>query len=133
MLEGGERLLERLLELGLDHLAHVREAHLRGGVAELAELALELLAVLLGDEPDVEEAHDLPELHRGALHRPERRDDLLGGLEVAALERSPRALVRAAHVRGTRAQVAGGLPGRQPRHARGAGDARGRDAVLGHG
>ena len=43
--------------------------------------------MLLGHEPDVEEAHHLPELHRRALHRPERGDDLLGGLEVAALER----------------------------------------------
>ena len=72
LVELGEDLAQRRLELGLDHLAHVGEAHLRRRVAQLAELALELLAVLLGHEPDVEEAHHLPELHRRALHRPER-------------------------------------------------------------
>ena len=92
----GEHLVERRLELGLDHLAHVVEAHLRGGVAQLAELALELLAVLLGHEADVEERHHLPELHRRALHRPQRGDDLLGRLDVAPLERRLAAsLVRA--------------------------------------
>ena len=87
VVELGEVLLQRPAELGLDHLAHVGEAHLRRGVAQRAELALELLAVLLGHEPDVEEAHDLPELHRRALHRPQRGDDLLGRLEVPALQR----------------------------------------------
>ena len=57
LVELGEDLAERRLELGLDHLAHVGEAHLRRRVAQLAELALELLAVLLGHEADVEEAH----------------------------------------------------------------------------
>ena len=131
-IERREHVLDAVSELGLDHLAHVRVADLRRLVAQLAELALEVLAVLLGHEPDVEKAHDLAELHRRALHRPQRRDDLLGGLEVAALERGPRALVRAPDVRGPGAQVAGRLPGGQPRHTRGAGDAGGRDAVLGH-
>ena len=61
------------------------------------ELALELLAVLLGDEADVEERHHLAELHRRALHRPEHGDDLLGGLDLAAGERrvgSPRRRAR---------------------------------------
>ena len=113
VLEGRERLLHRLLELGLDHLAHVREAHLRRRVAQLAELALELLAVLLGHEADVEEAHDLPELHRGALHRPERGDDLLGGLEVAALERLVAALLACAP--GSSRGCRGGAPPGRPR------------------
>ena len=76
------------------------------GVAQRAELALELLAVLLGHEPDVEEAHHLPELHRRALHRPERGHDLLGGLEVAALERGALALVGSRQVRRVRAELA---------------------------
>ena len=114
-LERREDLLDRLVELGLDDLLHVREADLRRRVAQLAELALELLAVLLGHEPDVEEAHDLPELHRRALHRPERRDDLLGRLEVAALERRLLALVAAAEVGRARAEVARGLARRRGR------------------
>ena len=59
----------------------------RRRVAQRRELALELLAVLLGHHADVEERQHLPDLHRGALHRPERGDDLLGRLDLAALER----------------------------------------------
>ena len=92
---GGDRLLvelvehvaQALLELLLDHLAHVLEGDRGRRVAQRGQLALELLAVLLGHEPDVEERHHLPDLHRGALHRAQRVDDLLGGLDVAALER----------------------------------------------
>ena len=129
----GEDLVQRLLELGLDHLAHVVEAHLRRRVAQRAELALELLAVLLGHEPDVEEAHHLAELHRRALHRPQRGDDLLGRLDVAALERLLACPARSG--RGSPpACRAGAPPGRRraPRPAR-CGDPRGRDPVLRHG
>ena len=94
-------------------LAHVGEAHLRRRVAQLAELALELLAVLLGHEADVEERHHLPELHRRALHRPQRGDDLLGRLEVAALERLLLALVVARQVAVARAELARGLARRE--------------------
>ena len=106
--ELGEVLLQRRLELGLDHLAHAGEADLRRRVAQLAELALELLAVLLGHQPDVEEAHHLPELHRRALHRPERGHDLLGGLDVAALERGAACPPRSA--RGSSRACRGGAP-----------------------
>ena len=89
LVEVVEHVLERLVELLLDHLAHVLEVDRRGGVSERRELALELLPVLLGHYPDVQERHHLPDLHRGALHRPERGDDLLGGLDVAALRARP--------------------------------------------
>ena len=79
-----EDLVERLVVLLLDDLLHVLEGDLRRRVAQLGELGLELLAVLLGDQADVEERHHLAELHRRALHRPQRGDDLLGGLELAA-------------------------------------------------
>ena len=88
--------------------------------------------MLLRHEPDVEEAHHLAELHRRALHRPQRGDDLLGRLEVAALERRLAALLDRAEVGRARAEVARRLPGREARHARGPGDARGRYPVLGH-
>ena len=84
---------------------------LRRRVAQLAELALELLAVLLGHQADVEERHHLPELHRRALHRPQRGDDLLGGLELAALERRLLAPPRRGR-RWPRACRAGARPGR---------------------
>ena len=87
LVELGERLLQRLAHLLLDHLAHVLEGHLRRGVAQLGELLLELLAVVLGHQADVEEREHLAELHRGALHRAEHLHDLLGGLDVALLER----------------------------------------------
>src|SRR5215210_345545 len=123
LVELGERVAELLAELGLHDLAHVGEAHLRRGVAQLAQLALELLPVLLGDEADVEERHHLAELHRGALHRPERRDDLLGGLDVAALERLLLALLVAGQVRRRRAELAGGLTRREAGHPGRAGEA----------
>ena len=69
--------------------------------------------MLLGHEPDVEEAHHLPELHRRALHRPQRGDDLLGGLQVAALERLVAALLGAGEVGRARAELTRRLAGRQ--------------------
>ncbi len=116
LVERVERLGEVLAEVGLDDLAHVVEADLRRRVAQLAELALELLAVLLGHQADVEERHHLAELHRRALHRPQRGDDLLGGLEVAALERRLLALVRARDVR--RSACRAGAPPGRPRGCR---------------
>ena len=50
LVELREGLLQRLAHLLLDHLAHVLEGHLRRGVAQLGELLLELLAVLLGHQ-----------------------------------------------------------------------------------
>ena len=82
--EGLEDLVERLVVLLLEDLLHVLEGDLRRRVAQLGELGLELLAELLGDQADVEERHHLAELHRRALHRPQRGDDLLGGLDLAA-------------------------------------------------
>ena len=93
-----EHVADALVELLLDHLAHVLEGDRRGGVAQRAELSLELLAVLLGHEADVEERHHLADLHRRALHRSERGDDLLGGLDVPALERGVAAVLGAADI-----------------------------------
>ena len=81
--EGLEDHVERIVVLLLEDLLHVLERDLRRRVAQLGELGLELLAELLGDQADVEERHHLPELHRRALHRPQRGDDLLGRLELA--------------------------------------------------
>ena len=125
--EGLEDVLDALAVLGLDDLAHVLEGDLRRGVAQLGELGLELLAVLLGHEADVEERHHLAELHRRALHRPERRDDLLGGLELALGQRALLALVAARDVRRARAHLLGGRRGGQPPDLRRAAQTRGRD------
>ena len=80
---------------------------LRRGVAQLGQLGLELLAELLGHQADVEERHDLAELHRRALHRPQRGDDLLGRLDLAAGHRVLRGLLVARQVR----RAGGGLLG----------------------
>ena len=125
-----EDLADGLAVLGLDDLAHVLEGDLRRGVAQLGELGLKLLAVLLGHEADVEERHHLAELHRRALHRPERRDDLLGGLELALGRRALLALVGARDVRRARAHLLGGRRGRQPPDLRRTAQTRGRDRVL---
>ena len=85
-----------LPETSLDLLGHLLPWNVGGTVLERRELALELLPVLLRHEPDVEERHHLADLHRGALHRAERGDDLLGRLDVAALQGSLGSLLGAA-------------------------------------
>ena len=111
-------------------LAHVLERDRRRGVAKLGQLLLELLAVLLADEPHVQEGQDLAELHRGALHRPERRDDLLGGLELASGERLLGGLLAARDIGGAGAELLDRLAGRQLADGRRAAHARGRDLVF---
>jgi hypothetical protein len=128
--EGLKDGVQRLLVLALDDLLHVLVGDLRRGVAQFGELGLELLAVLLRDEADVEERHDLAELHRGALHRPQGGDDLLGGLELALGERLLAALVPAGDIRRAGAHLLGRLRRREPPDLRGAADARRRDGVL---
>ena len=102
------------------------------GVAERRELALELLAVLVGHQADVEERQHLPDLHRGALHRPERGHDLLGRLDVARLERGLAALLGAGHVGRAGSRLADRLPRRQPPDPGGTPHAGGGDLVLRH-
>jgi hypothetical protein len=136
LVEVGEDRAELLAVLALDHLAHVLERDVRRGVAERGELGLELLAVLLGHEADVQEAQHLADLHRRALHRPERGDDLLGGLELARAHRGRRGVLVPREVRRPRAHLAHGLPGGQPAELRAPGHPGGRDRVLrapGHG
>ena len=130
LLEGREHLGDRLFQVVLDHAAHLLEGHRRRGVAQLGELALELLAVLLGDEADVEERHHLAELHRRALHRPEHRDDLLGGLQLAARHRLLGGLLAAGDVRRAGAELLDGLARRERGDRRGAARARGRDLLV---
>ncbi len=132
LVELGEQVHELVLELGLDHLAHVVEADVGSGVAQGAELALELVAVLLGDQPDVEEAQDLPELHRRALHRAERGDDLLGRLDVALLERGRLALRRTHDVRRLGGHLPRALARGKPADARRSRDPAGGHLVLSH-
>ena len=128
--EGLEDLVERLVVLLLDDLLHVLEGDLRRRVAQLGELGLELLAVLLGDQADVEERHHLAELHGRALHRPQRGDDLLGGLELALGQRLLGLLVGARQVGRARPGLAHGLAGGQPPDRGRAPQARGRNRVL---
>ena len=114
LLELGKDVAHRLAEFLLDHLAHVLEAHRRGGVAQGGELALELLPVILGDEADVEKRHHLAKLHGRALHRPQCGDDLLSRLDVATLEGRLAALLGARHIGRVGARLADRLPGRKP-------------------
>src|SRR5262249_9644038 len=104
----------------------------RRRVAELGELGLELLAILGRDEADVEERHHLAELHRRALHGPERRDDLLGGLHLALGQRLVGAVLVAGQIRRARAELTRGLLGGEPPDGGGAPQTGGRDRLLGH-
>jgi hypothetical protein len=71
---------EAAAEVGLDDLAHLIEVGGRRGVAQLGQTALEALALTLGHEVEVDRAEDLADLHRRALHLPETRHELVGGL-----------------------------------------------------
>ena len=127
-----EHCSQRRTEVLLDHLAHVLERNRRRGVAQLRELALELLAILLRDEADIHERQHLADLHRGALHRPEHGHDLPGGLDVALLERGRRFLVGAHDVRCMRARPPCGLTGRSRADLRQAPIPAGGHALIGH-
>ena len=61
--------------------------------------------------PEVDEREHLAELHRGALHPAEHRDDLLGRLDLAALERRLRTLLGAGDVGGAGPRLARCLVG----------------------
>ena len=130
LIEGGEDVVDRLFEVILDHLAHLLEGDRRRGVAQLGQLELELLAVLLGHEAHVEEGHHLPELHRGALHRPQRGDDLLGRLELALGHRFLGGLLAARDVGRAGAELLYGLAGGERRDGRRAANTRGRDLLA---
>ena len=132
LVELRERLLQRLAHLLLDHLAHVLEGHLRRGVAQLGELLLELLAVVLGHQAHVEEREHLAELHRGALHRPEHLHDLLGGLHVALLERGRGGLLGPHHVGRLGAGLLHGGGGGRPPDLRQPPVPPGGDSLVGH-
>jgi hypothetical protein len=133
LVEALEQLRDRLFEVLFDDLAHLLEGNRRRGVAQLGQLLLELLAVLLGHEPDVHEGHDLPELHRGALHRAEDGDDLLGGLDLAAGEGLLAGLLAAGDVGGAGAELLDGLRRRQAPHGRRAAHSGCRDLLARHG
>ncbi len=98
VLEVLEQLLAGLVPLLVEHLAHLLPRHRRRLGAQLGELLLVELAVLGRQELGVDERGELADLHRRALHAPERLDHALGGLEVAALERVGGLLGRARQV-----------------------------------
>ena len=69
---------------------HLLERHGRRVVAQRGELLLELLALVLGHEVEVDRREDLADLHRRALHLPELLDELVGHRDrVVALPRRP--------------------------------------------
>src|ERR1019366_3497225 len=72
----------------------------------------------------------LSELHRRALHRPEHRHDLLGGLQLTAREGLLGGLVSARDVGGARAELLYGLAGPERGYRRGATHTRGRGLVV---
>ena len=110
LLELGEELGERLaVVLLLEHLLDLLPGHRRRVGAQLGELLLVDLAVLVGDELGVDEGGELAELHRRALHLAQRADHLQRGLQVALLEPLFAALLGAADVGRLGARVAGAL------------------------
>ena len=73
VLEVLEQLLDGLLPLLLEHLLDLLPRHRRRLAAQRRELLLVELAVLRRQELGVDERGELADLHRRALHRPERR------------------------------------------------------------
>ncbi len=112
--EVGEHAAEPLAQVLLDDLADLAERMGLGGGLELGELALELLAAVLRDEADVDHREGLSELHRGALHRPQHRDQPLRRLDRLAADRLLAGLLAADDV---------GRPGAEAPHGMRCGDA----------
>ncbi len=133
LVEVGEHRRDRLIEILLDDLAHLLEGHLRGRVAQLGQLALKLLAVLLGHQADVQERQHLPELHRRALHGAQHGHDLLGRFELAPGQRLLGRVVAARDVGRARAELLDRLAGRQATHRRRAPNPGGGHLLACHG
>ena len=113
--KGREHLLDRLFQIVLDHLPHLLERNGGRGIAQLCQLALELVAMLLRHQTDVQEGHHLAKLHRGSLHRPEHGHDLLGGLQLAPGHRLFGGRLGAGHVDGAGAELLHRLAGGERR------------------
>ena len=129
LVELREDILERLVQLALDHLAHVLEGDPRRRVAQLRKLGLEPGMELGRQCPRVDERRDLADLHGGALHGPEHVQDVLGRLQLAAFRRGPAPLLGARQVGGLGRVHPGALRAHQASELGGAPQARGRDAL----
>ena len=83
---------DRPAELGAQQLLQLRRTGPVGAcVAQRGERLLELLALVLGHEVEVDRREDLADLHRRALHLPELLDELVGDRDrVVALASPPR-------------------------------------------
>jgi hypothetical protein len=110
LLELGEELGERFaVVLFGEHLLDLLPGHRRRVAAQLRQLLLVDLAVLVGDELGVDEGGELPQLHRRALHLTQGADHLHCRLEVALLEPLLARFLGAADVRRLGAGIAGAL------------------------
>ncbi len=132
-LDLGEQLVDRLAPVLLvEHLAHLLPGHRRRAGAQLGELLLVELRVLRRQELGVDERGELPHLHRRALHLAEDRGHLHGRLQVSRLQPGVGHLLRAGHVGGLGARVAGRLGADHRSQLRRAADPALGDLVLGH-
>ena len=137
LVERREVLVERAAEVALGDLAHVLEGDLRRAVAQRRQALLELLALALGDEVEVDGGEHLADLHRRALHLPELLDELVGEVERAALVGGGRLVVGAHPVRDVRRRPLHALAAHERAEPGGPGEAALGDLggllVVGHG
>ena len=101
-------------------------AHRRDVVAERGELALQSVALVLGQAVELDHREHLPDLHRRAAHLAELLDELLDERRGPLALRRGRALGRADAVGGPHPGPAQALAGHQPADARGPRDPAGR-------
>ena len=133
LVEVGERLAQRRLEVLFDHLLDRRERDRLGVMLETREDLLELGADLLRHQSEVDGGQRLADLHRGAPHAPEHLDERLRGLELLARGRRPAGVrATAAEPDRPRSRLPRGDAGGRAGHARGAADARSTDFLVGH-
>ena len=131
MLELREHVLERLSEVGLDHLAHLLERHPRRRVAQLGELLLQpLVGLLAAARPVSTNEATWPNFIAAPFIWPEHVEDALGRLQLALLGRRAALLLRARQIGGAAGIGARGLAAGEPAEARGAPQAAGRDRVV---
>jgi hypothetical protein len=90
-----EHAAERSAELGSHQPLELRERDRRDVVAELGELRLQRLALVVGEPVELDHREDLPDLHRRASHLPELLDELVDERGGAFILRGGSALGRA--------------------------------------
>ena len=126
LVELGEDAAERSAELVSHQPLELRERDRRDVVAELGELRLQRVALVLGEAVELDHREHLPDLHRRATHLPELLDELVDERGGALVLRGCGALRRADAIGRPHARPPHTLAGHEPADPGGPRDPPGR-------